>query len=230
MSILDAAQQAIADLLPEGWTLKEVLRRGEHVVELQCHPPHREGLGVGIEWTDADGPAFVRGPRYGASYRRGPGLVDLNAPDAPDELRALAHALCKRLGELEEGPALRVEVARAEAIEGDPIDYALRCLPTLLEEALTTDALPNPEGWRLCEVKTMQRWTRVAEVMLTCGSRNLTMIFSPKDEERPAFRRARHFDLIYYSDDLAVSEHEALYARDRIMIDAFALWFTAWDS
>mgnify|MGYP001155064190 CR=1 FL=1 len=230
MSILDTAYDAISDLLPDGWTLKEAIRRGKHTVELQCHPPNKEGLGVGIEWTDAEGPAFARGPRYGASYRRGPGLVDLNEEGAPDALRALAHALCKRLAELEKGPSLTLDLGGFEGAKGDPVEHALKSLPKHLKAALGSEALPNREGWRLVEVKEMQRWTRVAEVQLACESRHLTMILSPSDEERPAFRRGRHLDLIYYSDDLAVSEHEALYARDRVMIDAFAIWFMVWDS
>ncbi len=76
----------------------------------------------------------------------------------------------------------------------------------------------------------MTRWVRVAEVTLGHEGRALTMIFSPSDPERPAFRRGQRYDLIYYSDDLPVSEHDALYDRDRAMIDAFGAWFTLWDA
>ena len=199
-------------------------------MELQLHPRNREGLGLGIEWTEEEGPAFARGPRYAASYRRGPGLVDLSDPDAPEALRALAHAACHALAKLDEGPSLALQVTRLAPSSGDPIDDALAQLPSAISDALGTEALPNDEGWQLLEVKAMQRWVRVAEAMFRCEARNLTMILSPSDPNRPAFRRGLRYDLIYYSDDLPVSEHDALYARDRRMIDAFAVWFVSWDS
>jgi hypothetical protein len=229
MTIMHVAQVTLASLLPPGWTLSEPRRRGEATVELQLHPPDRESPGVGLDWTEDEGPAFARGPRYGASYRRGPGLVDLGEEDAPESLRALAHAACHALADLDEGPTLRLETARVAPIAGDPIDALLQQLPAAVEEVLGTEVLPNPEGWRLVGVKEMTRWTRVAEVALATEARSLTMILTPSDPERPAFQRGTHYDLVYYSDDLPVSDHDALYERDRVMIEAFAAWFLAWD-
>ena len=230
MTIMTTAHTALRPILPPGWTLSEPRRRGPETVELQLHPPEGQGLGVGLEWSESDGPAYAKGPRYTASYRRGPGLVDLGEADAPEALRALALAACDALAALTEGPSLRVEVATAPIADGDPIDALLAALPEAITQALGTDALPNREGWRLVEVREMARWVRVAEVALATDGRTLTMILTPTDPERPAFRRTQRHDIVYYSDDLAVSEHDALYARDREMIEAFATWFTAWDA
>lgn len=229
MTILHAAQATLAPLMPPGWTLSEPRRRGEATVEIQLHPPGRDEPGIGIDWTEDEGPAFARGPRYGASYRRGPGLVDFSDEGAPEALRTLAHALCHALAELAEGPTLRLETARVAPITGDPVDALLDQLPDAVEEALGSEALPNPEGWRLIGVSEMTRWARVAEVKLATDDRTLTMILTPSDPERPAFQRATHYDLVYYSDDLPVSAHDQLFARDRAMIEAFSAWFIAWD-
>ncbi|MDP6942699.1 MAG: hypothetical protein QF464_01000 [Myxococcota bacterium] len=229
MTITTTAQATLGPLLPPGWTLSEPRRRGAQTVELQLHPPGGQGLGIGLEWSEDDGPAYACGPRYSASYRRGPGLVDLGQEGAPAELKSLALAACDALAALTEGPSLRIETAPVSLDGGDPIDALLTALPSALGEALGTDALPNPEGWTLVGVREMARWTRVAEVQLATGERTLTMIVTPTDPERSAFRRTRRHDLVYYSDDLAVAEHDALYARDRAMIDAFATWFSAWD-
>lgn len=229
MTILKSARAALSGIMPEGWSLTEAPRRGERTVELHLHPPLREGLGVGIEWTEDEGPAFARGTRYGASYRRGPGLVDLGDPEAPEALRRLAHAACKALADLREGPSLTLKTPRLEPLEGDPIEVALEVLPGALNEAFDRGALSAQGDWHLVEVKAMTRWVRVAEAVLACEGKSLTMIFSPSDPERPAFRRGQRYDLIYYSDDLPVSEHGALYERDRAMIDAFGAWFGLWD-
>ena len=76
----------------------------------------------------------------------------------------------------------------------------------------------------------MQRWVRVAEVRFATGERTLTMILTPTDPEQPVFRRTARHDVVYYSDDFAIDAHAALYERDRTMIDAFAVWFSAWDA
>lgn len=229
MTIATTAQATLTPLLPPGWTLSEPRRRGPQTVEIQLRPPDQSGPGIGLEWSEGDGPAYAKGPRYTASYRRGPGLVDLGQEDAPAELRTLALAACDALAALTEGPSLVIEAAPAPAAEGDPIDRLLAALPGAIGQALGTDALPNPEGWALVGVVEMQRWTRVAEVRLAIDDRTLTMILTPTDPERPAFRRTSRHDLVYYSDDLAVDAHDVLYERDRAMIDAFAAWFSAWD-
>jgi len=230
VTLAATAQDALASVLPPGWTLSEPRRRGPHTVELQLHPPAESGPGIGLEWSDDDGPAYARGPRYTASYRRGPGLVDLGQEDAPAELRTLALAACDALAALTEGPSLTLEGAAPATGDGDPIDHLLAALPPAIAAALGTADLPNPEGWALVEVAEMARWTRVAEVRFAAGDRTLTMILTPTDPDRLAFRRTPRHDLVYYSDDLAKDAHGALYERDRPMIDAFAAWFTAWDA
>ncbi len=229
MTITTTAHTLLAPLLPPGWTITEPRRRGPRMVEIQLHPPAEHGPGIGLEWSEGDGPAFQKGPRYSASYRRGPGLVDLGEPDAPEPLRALAHAACKALAAPVEGPSLAIEVASPPQDGIDPVDALLVALPTAVASALGTDALPNHEGWTLVGVREMARWTRVAEVQLGCGDRTLTMILTPTEPDRPAFVRSARYDLVYYSDDLEVTEHDTLYARDKNMIDAFASWLVAWD-
>ena len=192
-------------------------------------PPDDEGLGIGLEWSEGEQKAYAKGPRYNASYRRGPGLVDLGEPEAPEHLRTLALAACDALAALTEGPSLAMATAPSPAPDRDPIDALLGALPEAIRAALGSADLPNPEGWELREVSEMMRWTRVAEVKFATKERALTMILTPSDPERPAFKRTARHDLIYYSDDLAVSEHDALYARDATMIEAFATWFDAWD-
>lgn len=229
MSILETARATLLPLMPPGWTLWGPRRLGPTTVELQLKPPDDQTLGVGLEWSEGEGPAYAKGPRYRASYRRGPGLVDLGEEGAEPALRSLALSACEALAALSEGPPLGLQSVGSFTQGVDPVDQLLEVLPRVVAEALGTEALPNPGGWRLKEVREMARWTRVAEVQLCTDERTLTMILTPTNPERPAFRRSAHYDLVYYSDDLAVSEHEALYERDRPMIDAFASWLTAWD-
>jgi hypothetical protein len=75
----------------------------------------------------------------------------------------------------------------------------------------------------------MTRWAEVAEIAYEDKGANLVFIVSPQEESRPAFKRGRSYELVYYSDDLKPSEHEALYERDQEAIEAFARWFLAWD-
>jgi len=75
----------------------------------------------------------------------------------------------------------------------------------------------------------MTRWGEVAEVEYTRNDASLAFIVSPRDDERTTFVRGHAYELVYYSDDLAPEEHEALYARDSEAIESFARWFRSWD-
>lgn len=86
-------------------------------------------------------------------------------------------------------------------------------------------SIPGLASFTLVAVRRFQRWTEVVEVLLDGDDgRTLGFILSPGDEARPAFARVGGWDLVYYSDDLGVSEHDRLYARDRAAIEGFAAW------
>jgi hypothetical protein len=64
---------------------------------------------------------------------------------------------------------------------------------------------------------------------LANDARTLCFILGPSDPAQPAFKRGRRFDVVYYSDDLAVADHGSLYARDKDAIERIARWLVAWD-
>lgn len=98
------------------------------------------------------------------------------------------------------------------------------------EGALGSPALANPEGWRVVDTRVFVRWVPVVELRLANDSRTLCFIVAPADPDKPAFKRGKRYDIVYYSDDLAVAEHDALYARDREAIERIARWLVAWDA
>ncbi|MEZ4269250.1 MAG: hypothetical protein R3F39_23075 [Myxococcota bacterium] len=98
------------------------------------------------------------------------------------------------------------------------------------EGALGGPGLANPEGWLIVDTRVFPRWVPVVELRLTNGARTLCFIVAPADPEQPAFKRGARYDIVYYSDDLAVAEHEGLYARDRESIERIARWLVAWDA
>lgn len=97
------------------------------------------------------------------------------------------------------------------------------------EGALGGPGLANPEGWRVVDTRVFPRWVPVVELRLANDSRTLCFIVAPTDPAKPAFKRGPHHDIVYYSDDLAVAEHDGLYARDREAIERIARWLVAWD-
>ncbi len=236
-SIRGAAAEALhaAGALDDGWRLDSVRRRDPRCVDVVLRPEEPDAPGLCVEWVQPEpggsAPAFRRGPRYAASYRRGPGLYDVDLPETPEAARRRAHLACEALAALESGPSLVARAAtRAPRREGGwTAETLAEDLAAGLAEDLGTEALPNPEAWEVEEVRVFQRWERVAEVLLRRPDRTLAFIVYPTDADRPAFSRSANLDCVYYSDDLAVSEHAALYARDRVTIEAVAAWLRAWD-
>ena len=238
-TLQQAARSALvaAGALAEGWDVSGVRRQDARCVVLELHRPDDPAApGVGVEWLELDPaadppPAFRRGDRYAASYRRGPGLADLDEGATDEALRRLAHAVCEVLAELQGGPSLiaTAPVASDLAAEVWTVEALALALEAALRRDLGSPALANPEGWELQEVRVFQRWAMVAEVLLRRPDRALAFIVTPRDDERPAFTRTRRLDLVYYSDDLPASEHDALYARDRATIDRVAAWLSGWD-
>ncbi len=194
-----------------------------------------------LEWQDHGGAEGVRawklGPRFAASTRRGPGSWDVGEPDTPAEVLALAEAACDALARATEGPeqgagssnstaggVAALSFADPEPLPEDALErLAARLeawMPELLEGRGDVAGLAGHEGWSLLEVRLFPRWTTVVEILLEAtDERTLGLILYPTDPDRPAFRRATHWDLIYYSDDLTVAEHEGLYARDGASIE-----------
>jgi hypothetical protein len=181
-----------------------------------------------VELFDHDAPyeSLARGPRYGSATRKGPGLVDPGDEATDPAIRQAAGALCHALAALESGPSIRSE--RLHELPSPAPGLVGEALAQTVAAAL---ALAPPRGlgaWQGPRVGTMERWGPVAEVAYGEGERTLVFIISPRDDSRQTFRRSGDYELVYYSDDLAPEEHDALYGRDSAEIEAFAAWFQAW--
>ncbi|MEC9071717.1 MAG: hypothetical protein VX938_05020, partial [Myxococcota bacterium] len=191
------------------------------------------GPGIGLEWGSAGGddvPAYKKGALYRSSYRRGPGLWDIDEAATPEEVRRRAMAGCAALAGLSEGPELTLRVTESGGAERDEdLEGLANSLRIAVSADLGTSRMPGSTGWSLDEVRLYQRWAPVVEVLLRGHGRTLGFIVCPTDEEHPAFRRTASYDLVYYSDDLAPSEHDELYLRDRETIEGFSLWLRVWD-
>lgn len=234
--LMEVARTALGhrDVLQDGWDITRLERRDVDLVVVSLQDPEG-GLVIGLEWGSAGDegcPAFRRGPRYRSSYRRGPGLWDIDDEGTPQTIRDRAMRACEALAALEDGPDIQLAVSSVQG-PGDDDDESLEDLARRLEAGVRADLgserMPGSGGWALTGVRLYQRWAPVVEVLLAGDRRTLAFIVSPGDEARPAFCRTRRYDLVYYSDDLAPSEHDALYLRDQETIEGFALWFRAWD-
>jgi len=62
------------------------------------------------------------------------------------------------------------------------------------------------------------------------GEKTLCFIVTPTDASAPAYKRTPHFDLVYFSEDVADEKQSEIYQRDRDFIDRFAAWLRRWDS
>ena len=229
-----AARSALekGQILDGGWDVVQVLRRDVALVEVRLQQVDG-GLGIGLEWGsagDGDTPAYKKGSRYQSSYRRGPGLWDIDDDGTPEEIRQRAMGGCAVLAGLGEGPDLTLKVASNAGPEPDEdLESLAERLRLSVSADLGSSRMPGSVGWSLREVRVYQRWAPVVEVLLSGHQRTLGFIVSPTNTEHPAFRRTISYDLVYYSDDLAPSEHDDLYLRDREAIEGFALWLRVWD-
>ena len=210
-----------------GWSVTGVTWRERDLAVLRLH--HHDLGAVAIELFEepSERAAFARGPRYAASTRRGPGLLDVGAPTTPDRARLTAYALCSALAAATTGPVVSQEsLTRVPAppprLTGEELAHVLR-------GALALGEVPGLERWSGPRVGVMTRWGEVAEVEYTREGNSLVFIVSPRDDSRSTFVRGHAYELVYYSDDLAPEEHEALYARDTDAIESFARWFRSWD-
>ncbi|MBD89381.1 MAG: hypothetical protein CL940_03515 [Deltaproteobacteria bacterium] len=212
---------------PQGWTVDTITWRERDLVVVRVTHAVLGAFAVEVFDQPSDRSAYARGPVYGASTRRGPGLLDMGEEATPDATRALAYGLCSAIGALESGPGVTQPAAgplkAPEAgLSGEP-------LASVLREALSQGAVPGLEDWQGPRVSIMTRWGEVAEVAYTRAGASLAFIISPRDDNRQAFAKGHAYELVYYSDDLRPDEHEALYARDTHAIESFARWFRSWD-
>lgn len=105
-------------------------------------------------------------------------------------------------------------------------------------DALGTEALPNPEGWRVGEVKLMTMRggdarldeNRDPVLRFELPDRALFIAVLPNDPGKPAFRRTRHFDVMYMQADKDEDGGQGLYAQNRDLLDRFANWVDQWDA
>lgn len=212
---------------PEGWAVDTITWRERDLVVVRVVHGTLGAFAVELFDQPSDRSAYARGPQYGASTRRGPGLLDMGEEATPDATRALAYGLCSAIAALEAGPAITqpasgpLEVPEA-GLTGEP-------LASVIREALSQGVVPGLEDWQGPRVSIMTRWGEVAEVAYTRAGASLAFIISPRDESRQAFAKGHAYELVYYSDDLRPDQHEALYARDTHAIESFARWFRSWD-
>ena len=99
-SVRDAVEGFLGDaeLLPEGWHVRDVRRTGASSVVLDIGP--ETDRGVLIEWHergDAPIPAFLEGPRYAVAYRSGPNAWSLDDPETPAPLKSAVARACELL-------------------------------------------------------------------------------------------------------------------------------------
>jgi hypothetical protein len=181
-------------------------------------------------------PAFSRGERYQASYRNGPSLLDIDSPLTSQAVRETAHQLCRLLAAQRDGPL--IDWTPGEQAKRYPAGTAMETIAADLERALRKDweskAIQNPEGWSIAAVRIFQRWVEVVEVIFerTENERieQLAFILAPTDLARAAYRRSAQFDIVYYSDDLAVEDHHILFAKHQRTIERITGWFLRWDA
>ena len=123
----------------------------------------------------------------------------------------------------------------ADAATETKADFAAR-LARAVETDLGSDALPNPEGWRVGGValKACRGGDNRVEadidpvVRFELPEHVLFLAVMARDDEKPAYRRTERYDLIYFSDDAAASQ-QTIFDRDRETIDRFGNWVEQWE-
>ena len=85
-------------------------------------------------------------------------------------------------------------------------------------------------GWRARGVGPRTFRRTVPVVTLERDGSTLCFIVTPTAAAEPAYRRTRHHDLTYFSEDVPDDQQQTIYARDRARIDAFAAWLAAIES
>jgi hypothetical protein len=89
----------------------------------------------------------------------------------------------------------------------------------------------GPDGWAFeGAVPRLLMGTHLPVVAFRNGEKTLCFIITPTDASSPAYKRTPHYDLVYFSEDVADEKQSEIYQRDRVFIDRFAAWLRRWDS
>lgn len=117
----------------------------------------------------------------------------------------------------------------AEQTAYDPED-----LKDTLQEALEADfggdRLPNPGGWQLDKVTVQYLMGKnVPVAVFKKGETSLSFLVTPTDASQMCFARSKHYDVTYFSTDVADDKQDEIWSRDQGMIEAFAAWIRTWD-
>lgn len=110
-----------------------------------------------------------------------------------------------------------------------------RRLARLIEEALGTDAFPNPDGWRFdgFTLRAMRGGDNRVEddispvVHFALPERRLSIAVMAREAEKPAYFRSAHYDISYSVE--SVEDSQRIYELDRATIDVFCSWVVSWD-
>jgi hypothetical protein len=210
-----------------GWSVESLAWRVRELAVVRVTHVELGTFAVELFDEPSDRGAFARGPLYGSATRRGPGLLDVGDETTSQDARSAAYALCTGLSERESGPSI-AQMA-SPVLDAPPPGLSGVSLASVVTEALALGFVLGLQTWEGPAVRVMTRWGEVAEVEYTRDGTSLVFIISERDDDRSTFVRGHSYELVYYSDDLAPEEHEALYQRDTDAIEAFARWSRSWD-
>lgn len=120
------------------------------------------------------------------------------------------------------------------ASQGTKAEFAAQ-LARRLEEALGTDAFPNPEGWRFEGHKLLA--VRGGDNRVEADTspvfyfalpdRTLELTLAEHDAEKPAFFHTAHYDIVYRSE--SAEQSHRVYEIDRGILERFCQWVVSWD-
>ncbi len=224
--LIDKALERL-ELRVRGWSLATLVWRERDLAVARVEHPQMGTFAIELFDEGASRGAYARGSLYGSATRRGPGLLDVGEETTSQEARSAAYALCSALSEVTSGPTITQALSSTAA--APRVGLSGESLATAVREALAAGTVAGLETWSGPSVRVMTRWSEVAEVEYTREGSSLVFILSERDDARPTFVRGHSYELVYYSDDLAPEEHEALYQRDTDAIESFARWFRTWD-
>jgi len=108
-------------------------------------------------------------------------------------------------------------------------------LEAAVREALGTDALPNPDGWRLerVEVRASRGGDARDEenidpaLVFALPDRTVILTVLKTDLAKPAFHRTPRYDIMYQSREQ--SGDRSFYEANQDLIARFAAWVDSWD-
>lgn len=111
----------------------------------------------------------------------------------------------------------------------DVLQSLTSALTTALERDFGGPSFPNPDEYQCNGAKLRTFRQTVPVVEFTRGQETLSFIVTPTNPAQPAYRRSPRYDIVYFSEDVPDAEQSRIYARDRVMIDRFAVWVMNWD-